>query len=73
MNEFSTARYIPRIADSILEEKLSYAGAVEIRGPKWCGKTETALQKAQSALMMQDPDTLANNLALAEAKPSLLL
>lgn len=54
-------------------DKLASAGAVEIRGPKWCGKTETALQLASSAVMMQDPDEAENNLLLARTKPSVLL
>ena len=65
--------YLPRVADVLLQEKLSHAGAVCIRGPKWCGKTSTALQRAKSALFLQDPDTRANNLRLAAEKPSLLL
>lgn len=71
--ELATRDYRPRIADGLLESALSRAGAVEIRGPKWCGKTEVALQAASSALMMQDPDEGENNLLLANAKPSLLL
>jgi len=66
-------QYLPRIADEQLTEKLSYAGAVCIRGPKWCGKTTTAEQHARSALYMQDPDEAENNLMLAETRPSLLL
>ena len=65
--------YLPRIADDILNEKLAYAKAICIRGPKWCGKTSTALQKAQSVLYMQDPDARQNNLRLASEKPSILL
>ena len=65
--------YLPRVADTLLHDKLSHAGAVCIRGPKWCGKTSTALQRAKSALFLQDPDTRANNLRLAVEKPSLLL
>ena len=71
--ELATADYRPRIADRLLESKLASAGAVEIRGPKWCGKTETALQLASSAVMMQDPDEAENNLLLARTKPSVLL
>lgn len=67
------AVYLPRIVDSDLDERLSYAGAVVIRGPKWCGKTATALQRAKSTVFLQDPDERANNMAMAEAKPSLLL
>ena len=42
--------YIPRIADLELKRKLEASGAVLIRGPKACGKTETASQVAQSVL-----------------------
>ena len=65
--------YYPRVADVIVESKLEQTGAVVIRGPKWCGKTMTALKHSNSALFMQDPDTLENNLALAKEKPSVLL
>lgn len=66
-------KYLPRIADQQLKQKLSQAGAVVIRGAKWCGKTETALQQAKSVLYMQDPDEYANNMITADVKPSLLL
>lgn len=65
--------YIPRHADKLLEEKLQEVGAVIIKGPKWCGKTSTAANRAASVLYMQDPDALANNLMLANEKPSVLL
>ena len=65
--------YLPRLVDAQLTRKLGYAGAVCIRGPKWCGKTSTALQQAKSALFMQDPDARSNNLQLAADKPSILL
>ena len=71
--ELSTSHYLPRIADGLLASKLSHAGAVEIRGPKWCGKTETALQVAASAVLMQDPDSREANISLAKTKPSVLL
>lgn len=65
--------YMPRIADDLLAAKLRQAGAVVIRGPKWCGKTETALKHSESALFMQDPDQRMSNQMLAESKPSILL
>lgn len=65
--------YLSRVADKMLADKLAYAGAVCIRGPKWCGKTSTALQQAASVLYLQDPESAANNLRLAAEKPSLLL
>lgn len=65
--------YIPRIADRILRERLDTSGAVLIEGPKWCGKTRTALEISNSSLFMQDPDKSQGYLKLADTKPSLLL
>ncbi len=65
--------YLPRIVDSVLEERLEAVGAVLIVGPKWCGKTTTAEQHAKSILKLQDPDKTAGYLKTAEIKPSLLL
>lgn len=65
--------YRPRIIDSLLKDKLKSAGAVQLKGPKWCGKTSTAAKIAKSAVFMQDPDSSANLIALANSKPSVLL
>jgi predicted AAA+ superfamily ATPase len=66
-------KYYPRIADYLLENALRSSPAVLIEGPKWCGKTSTALRSSKSHLYLQDPDTRLNNLKIAETKPSLLL
>lgn len=66
-------KYLPRVVDNILEERLDAVGAVLIAGPKWCGKTTTAMQKAKSVLKLQDPDKTREYLKTAEIKPSLLL
>lgn len=65
--------YKKRIADDILKRKLKGKGAVLIEGPKWCGKTTTALEIAGSVLYMADPKSLEQNLSLADINPSLLL
>ena len=65
--------YFHRLADEELETRLRRSGAVIIRGAKWCGKTETAIQHAKSTLFLQDPDEYENNLLTAQTKPSLLL
>ena len=67
------ARYMARIADGVLAEALTTSGAVQVKGPKWCGKTATSLQQAASVVYLQDPDRSASYLALADAKPSALL
>ncbi len=66
-------KYLPRIADELLERSLKASGAVLIEGPKWCGKTSTAFHKAKTAIYMQDPDQRTNYLQIANTKPSLLL
>lgn len=65
--------YLDRIADKALELRLEAFGAVQITGPKWCGKTTTAERWAKSVIKMQDPDRRDGYLATARTKPSLLL
>lgn len=62
-----------RVCDALLQKKLRTSGAVLITGPKWCGKTWTALNAAESVIYMQDPDKKASYLKLAQTAPSLLL
>lgn len=69
----TTQKYLPRIADGILERKLQSAGAVHIVGPKWCGKTATAQQHSRSSVYLQDPDQSSSLLQLADIMPSSIL
>ena len=66
-------KYLSRIADKLLAERLESSGAVLVEGPKWCGKTRTSLEASKSHLFMQDPDKKASYLKAADTKPSLLL
>ena len=43
-------RYIKRLVEDDLVAKMAASGAVLIKGPKSCGKTETASQYAKSGL-----------------------
>lgn len=68
--------YRERIIDKELSKQMKIAGAILIRGPKWCGKTTTCKQRAKSYIELQDEDIdeeNSNALKLAELKPSLLL
>lgn len=65
--------YKKRIADSLLDFKLESFGATLIVGPKGCGKTTTAKQKAKSVIELQDEDNRDGYLAVAAAQPSRLL
>jgi predicted AAA+ superfamily ATPase len=66
-------KYLKRIADNQLALRLEALGAVQIKGPKWCGKTTTAEMQSKSIINMQDPDKRDSYLATARTKPSLLL
>ncbi len=66
-------KYKPRIVDALLKRKLEGKGAVLIEGAKWCGKTTTAEQIAKSVLYMDEPDSIRQNLFIAETNPSALL
>ena len=65
--------YLPRICDALLVKKLRYSGAVLVTGPKWCGKTSTALVASESVIYMQDPDKSMAYQTAADTKPSILL
>ena len=70
--------YNSRIIESELQRKLNVSGAVLIKGPKSCGKTETAKQFAKSVLEVdrdrQVPVMMATNpnLLLAGDTPRLI-
>ena len=65
--------YLKRIVDEDLQLRLDSVGATIIVGPKWCGKTTTAEQKAKSILRLNDPDMREAYLSTAKTKPSNLL
>ena len=67
------SEYKKRIADEILRKRLGAIGAVLIEGPKWCGKTTTAMQQANSILFMQDSSNAAMINQMADIGPKLLL
>lgn len=66
-------RYRSRVCDSVLQRKLRTSGAVLVTGPKWCGKTWTALNAAASVIFMQDPDKRASYMKMSQTMPSMLL
>ncbi len=62
--------YKKRFSDKELEQRLQASGAVLIRGPKACGKTETAKQIAKSILKVDRDEQVP---ALMGASPQRLL
>lgn len=65
--------YKKRIVDDQLDLKLEAFGATLIVGPKGCGKTTSAKQKAKSFIEFQDEEQRENLLAIANTSPSKLL
>ena len=65
--------YITRIVDSQIEEYLTLFGGILIEGPKWCGKTWTSLNHANSATYIMDPTGNYSNRMLARMNPALVL
>ena len=65
--------YKTRIADKLLEYRLEEVGAVLIEGPKWCGKTTTAEQKAKSTLYVADPEKQKQYFEISKLKIKMLL
>ena len=65
--------YKKRIVDDELDLKMESFGATLIVGPKGCGKTTSAKQKAKSVVEFQDEEQRENLLAVANTSPSKLL
>ena len=55
-------KYIPRLVDKKIKDYLEVFGAISIEGPKWCGKTWSALTHANSAVFLDDEETKAKAL-----------
>jgi predicted AAA+ superfamily ATPase len=62
--------YIPRIFDSVLSDALRAAGGVLIEGPRFCGKTTTAKQYANSTVELDKETGLRT---IARTDPTLIL
>ena len=69
----STERYRPRLVDRRLEDVLHICGAVNLKGPRWCGKTWSARNLCNSAVCLDGPGGDDRNRSLALMDPSLVL
>ena len=69
--------YINRLVDKKIGDYLSIFGAISIEGPKWCGKTWTSLNHANSVVYLDEEETrqkaeLSLDLILNEERPELI-
>ncbi|MBR0171707.1 MAG: ATP-binding protein [Lachnospiraceae bacterium] len=65
--------YKKRIIDGLIDLHMEAFGATWIKGPKGCGKTTSAKQKANSVVEFQDDEVRDNLLLIAETSPAQLL
>lgn len=61
--------YTERLIDKKIDERLKIFGAICIEGPKWCGKTWTCLNHANSAIYLSNRNTRE----LAKSSPESVL
>ena len=54
-NTLTPHGYQPRLVESRLDTLMASFGCVEITGPKWCGKTWTAMTRSASMTKLDDP------------------
>ena len=69
--------YIERLVDKKIDDYLSIFGAVSIEGPKWCGKTWTSLNHANSVVYLDEEEIkekakLSFDLILNNERPELI-
>ncbi|MCI1734123.1 MAG: DUF4143 domain-containing protein [Bacilli bacterium] len=62
--------YKKRIIDQDLDLRTQAFGAIQLVGPKGCGKTRTAKERCRSVIAFQDEDRRDSYLKLASSEPS---
>ncbi len=65
--------YIRRIVDDELNKRKEAFNAINIIGPKGCGKTRTAKERCKTIIEFQDEEKRSGYLAVAETSPKLFL
>ena len=65
--------YKTRLVDRRIEELLNGPVAIQLKGPKWCGKTTTAKHFSKSFIDLQNPTQESNYKLIAENNIALLL
>lgn len=65
--------YIKRLIDDELNKRIEAFNAINIVGPKGCGKTRSAKERSKTIIEFQDVEKKDAYISVAETKPSLLL
>ena len=64
-------KYVPRIVDKTIDQRTKAFNAINILGPRGCGKTRTAKERCKTFIEFQDEDKRAGYLAVADVSPKL--
>ena len=65
--------YRDRIIDEKIKKNLKLFGAISLEGPKWCGKTWTALNHANSVVYLNNVSNNFNERKIAQMNVDLIL
>ena len=65
--------YIRRIIDQEIDRKIEAFNAINIIGPKGCGKTRTARERCSTVIEFQDEEKREGYLSVARTAPRLFL
>lgn len=66
-------KYIRRIVDNQIDKRIKAFNAINIIGPKGCGKTRTAKERCKTVIEFQDEEKREAYLSTANASPNLML
>ena len=64
-------QYVTRIIDQEIDRKMQAFNAVNITGPKGCGKTRTARERCKTIIEFQDEERRDGYISVAETAPTL--
>ena len=65
--------YIKRVIDEVIDEKIKAFNAINIVGPKGCGKTRTAKERCKTIIEFQDEEKRERYINISEINPKLFL
>ncbi|MBQ5473831.1 MAG: ATP-binding protein, partial [Lachnospiraceae bacterium] len=66
-------RYYIRVIDKYIDEMIKAFNAINIVGPKGCGKTRTAKERCKTIIEFQDEEKREGYLSMANTAPRLFL
>ena len=64
-------KYVTRIVDQEIDRKTEAFNAINITGPKGCGKTRTAKERCSTVIEFQDEERREGYISVAETAPTL--